>query len=84
MLSTLKKSKSNYYNQYFRANKNNIKNTWKGIKSIITIKNLSSDIPKTLSCNGLTITNKVEISNIFNNYLATIAEKIKRKYQSLT
>ena len=25
---------------------NNIKNTWKGIRSIITIKNLSSDIPK--------------------------------------
>ena len=25
---------------------NSIKNTWKGIKSIIIIKNLSSDIPK--------------------------------------
>ena len=50
MLSTLfRKSKSNYYNQYFRANVNNIKNTWKGIKSTITIKNLSSDIPKSLS-----------------------------------
>ena len=70
-------SKSNYYNQHFRANMNNIKNTWKRIKSIITIKNLSSDIPKSLSCNGLTITNKVEISNIFNNYFTTIAEKAK-------
>ena len=41
MLSTLfKKSKSNYYKKYFRANMNNIKNTWKGTKSIITIKNL--------------------------------------------
>ena len=47
MLSTLlKKRKSNYYNQYFRANMNNIKNSWKGIKSIITIKNISSDVPK--------------------------------------
>ena len=46
MLSTFKKSKSNYYNQYFRANMNNVKNNWKGIKSIITIKNISSDIPK--------------------------------------
>ena len=47
MLSTLlKKSKSNYYKKYFRANMNNIKNTWRGIKSIITIKNLSSDIAK--------------------------------------
>ena len=73
----LSKSKSNYYNQHFRANMNNIKNTWKRIKSIITIKNLSSDIPKSLSCNGSTITNKVETSNIFNNYFTTIAEKAK-------
>ena len=56
---------------------NNIKSTWKGIKSIITIKNLSSDIPKILRYNGLNITKKVEISNIFNNYFAANAEKTK-------
>ena len=57
MLSTLlKKSKTNYYNQYFEANMNNIKNTWKRIKSIITIKNTSSDFPKCLSFNGFTFT----------------------------
>ena len=48
------------------------------MKSIITIKNLYSDIPKSLFCNGSTITNKVEISNMFNNYFATIAEKTKK------
>ena len=56
---------------------NNIKNTWKGITSITAIKNLSSDIPKSLSCKGSIITNKVQISNIFNNYFATTAEKTK-------
>ena len=67
---------------------NNIKNTWKGIKPIITIKNLSFDLPKCLSSNGSTITNQVEISNVCNNYFATIAEKTKeninpsRKYFS--
>ena len=65
MLSALKKNqnKSNYYNQYFRVNMNNIRITWKGIKSIITTKNLSSDIPKILSSSGSIITNQVEISN---------------------
>ena len=58
---------------------NNIKNTWKGIKSIITIKNLSSDIPMSLYSNGSTITNQVEVSNVFNNYFATIAEKKQKK-----
>ena len=61
-----------YYNQYLKATMNNIKNTWKEKKSIISIKNLSSDIRKSSSYNGLTTTNKVEISNIFNNYFATI------------
>ena len=56
---------------------NNIKNTWKEIKSVITIKNLSSDIPKSLSSNGYTITNQVKTSNIFNNYFATTAEETK-------
>ena len=59
---------------------NNIKNIWKGIKSILTIKNRSSDFPKCLSSNGSTFTNQVEISNIFNNYFASIAEKVNISY----
>ena len=77
-----KKSKTNYYNQYFKANVNNIKNTWKGIKSIITIKNLSSHIPKSFSSNGSTIINQAEISNVFNNYFAAIAGKTKESINS--
>ena len=56
---------------------NNIKNTWKGIKSILTIKNTLSDFRKCLSSNGSTFTNQVEISKTFNNYFASIAEKTK-------
>ena len=78
MLSTLlKKSKRNNHNQCFKANMNNIKNSWKGIKSIITVKNTSSDFPKSLSSNGSTVTNQVEISNIYNSYVKTIADKAK-------
>ena len=35
----MKKSKEAYYNQYFETNQNDIKNTWKGIKSLISFKN---------------------------------------------
>ena len=73
----LKNNRTNYYNQHFEANMSNIKNTWKGIKSILTIKNTSSDLPKCLSSNGSTFTNQVETSNIFNNYFASIAETHK-------
>ena len=78
-----KKSKTYYYNEYVKANVNNIENTWKGIKFIITITNLSSDIPKSLSSNSSTITKQVEISNVFNNYFAVIPEKAKQSINPL-
>ena len=56
---------------------NHNKNIGKGIKSITTIKNTSSDFPKCLSSNGSTFTNQVEILNNFNNSFATIAQKQK-------
>ena len=78
MLSTiLKQSKTNCYNHYFETNWNSIKNTWKGLKSILNIKNISADIPKTLTVDGTTISNPMEISNIFNNYFSSIATKTK-------
>ena len=40
MLSTLlRKSRANNDNQCFEAKMNNIKNTWKVVKSTVTIKN---------------------------------------------
>ena len=39
ILHFMKKSKEAYYNQYFETNQNDIKNTWKGIKSLISFKN---------------------------------------------
>ena len=37
--SCMKKNKMNYYNHYFKTNWDNIKNTWKGKKSILNINN---------------------------------------------
>ena len=74
MLSTiLKQSKTNYYNHYFETNWNNIKNTWKGIKSILNIKSISADNLKSLTVDGTTISNSIAISNIFNNYFSSIS-----------
>ena len=61
---------------------NNIKNTWNGIKSIITTKNLSSDIPKSLSSNGSTISNQVEISNVFDSIPIKILMLLKNDISS--
>ena len=73
----LKRSKTNYYNHYFDINWNNIKNTWKEIKSILSIKPNPSDIPKILNTNDSNITNPVEIANFFNSYFSSIASQTK-------
>ena len=84
LLSTLmKRSKQAYFDKYFKANWNNIKNTWKGIKSLITLKSVASNVPTVLSLdNGDTITNPYDIANTFNNYFASIAETTKKKIYS--
>ena len=73
----MKRSKTNHYNLYFGINWNNLKNTWKKIKSILSIKPNPSDIPKILNTNDSTITNPVEIANVFNNYFSSIASQAK-------
>ena len=56
----MKKSKHAYYDKYFEKNWNNIKNTWKGIKSLISLKTKASTVPTVLSCkNEDTITSQL-------------------------
>ena len=80
LLSTLmKKSKQAYYDKYFERNWNNIKNTWKGIKSLIFLKTVASHVPMVLSFDNCdTITSPYNIANTFNNYFASIAETTKK------
>ena len=78
MLSTLlKKSKQAYYNKCFETNWNIIKNTWKGIKSLISLKTVTSSAPTVLSHdNGNAKTNPHDIANTFNNYFETTKNNI--------
>ena len=79
LFSLMKKSKQAYYDKYFKRNWNNIKNTWKGIKSLISLKTVASNVPTVLSLdNGDTITNPYDIANTFNSYFASIAETTKK------
>ena len=78
LLSTLlKKSKENYYKKYFESNWNNAKIIWKGIKSIITLKDITSSVPRTISQGENLITNPYDIANIFNNYFSSVADTAK-------
>ena len=56
-----------------------MKNTWKGIKNIITLNNLSSDAPRTLSVNDVTIMTLV----VLPTSLTIISVQLRKK-QSIT
>ena len=75
----MKKSKQAYYNKYFEENWANIKDISRGIKSLISLKTVTSSVPTVLSLdNSVTITNPYDIANSSNNCFASIAETTKK------
>ena len=76
VVSELRSSKTEYFNQYFAEHKSNMKMLWTGIKAIINIKrNKFYDISH-LTQNGKRIDNPKDIAQVFNQYFTDIAAKI--------
>ena len=72
-------TKINICEKQIKRNWNNIKNTWKGTKSLISLKTVASNVPTVLFLdNGDTINNPYDIVNTFNNNFASIAETTKK------
>ena len=86
MLSTLAgNSKRNYFTKVFENNLRKLKTTWKGIKSILFIKNFTSNSPMLLlTYQNDNTDNPERIVNIFNNYFSTTGEKIQGKIKHYT
>ena len=58
LYTLMKKSKQAYYDKYFETNWDDIKDIWKGIKFLISLKTVASSITTVLSLdNGDIITN---------------------------
>ena len=79
MLSILLKKVNNYFTKFFENNLKNLKNTWRGIKRIISKKSPFSNCLTLLTFQNENIDNPERIANIFNNYFSTIGEKIQAK-----
>ena len=78
ILSTLlKRSKQDFFSNFYESNWNNIKNTWKGIESLITLTDISISVPSTLNHNNSTVTNPSETANNSNNYFGSVAEETR-------
>ena len=75
----MKRGNQNYYSKHFESNLISTKNTWKGIKSIISMGSSFSITPTLLSFQNESIDNPKRIANIFNNYFDTVGEKTQAK-----
>ena len=73
----MKKSKQNYYDQFFKNNLTNLKYIWKGIRRLIAIKHSSASNVHMLTHKGATVTDPLHIANNFSDYFSSIAEKTK-------
>ena len=74
----IRTSKKEYYQSYFNDNYNNIKKTWEGIKSLISIHNNKSLSPVSLNIDNKLNTDPVDIANCFNDYFSTIGSKLAK------
>ena len=76
-------SKKSYYNDFFTYNQANIKETWRGIKQLITLKQTNSFVPTTVTIGNSKLTNPQCIANAFNNYFATIGPNLANAIPSV-
>ena len=77
----LRISKKNHYKNFFHLNIDNTKKTWEGINEIIN-KKTKEDQNIVLNKNGKKLTEPLDISNEFNLFFSTIANKIQNQIPS--
>lgn len=69
-------SKKNYYVNYFSTNTNNIKETWNGIKQLISFRGASASVPKLIKIGNSNLSDPKCIANTFNNYFANVGSSL--------
>ena len=80
LLSTLlKKAKEKYFTNFFNENIKDIKKTWKGIKTLISMKEENNDTPSLITKYEKYINDPVSIANTFNNFFTSVAETVHSK-----
>ena len=73
----LRVSKKLHYQNYFYRNSNNSKKTWEGINQILNKKNIKDQSNIVLTIDNKAVTEPLKVSNYFNNFFTTIANKIQ-------
>ena len=75
----MKKSKQNYFTKYFESNIKNLKKTWMGIKSIISLKNSTPSSPNLLNFKYELASDPLKIANVSIIILVQLEKKLNQK-----
>ena len=79
VVSEIRGSKNDYYEQYFTKHKSNMKMLWYGIHSIINCKSNAGSNISSLHHDGIKVDDSKKMANIFNNVFVNTAHKINEK-----
>ena len=72
----IRKSRNDYYNNYFNTHKNNMKKLWSGIRSIINVSSKSGYCISQLIQDGKEIDDPKTMANIFNKFFVNVSQKV--------
>ena len=77
---SLNESKASYFFNYFQKNRNNMKQLWSGIKSVIDVKRSSNInvINKLKDSNGNITSDPVVIGHVFNKFFVNVSHDITK------
>ena len=78
IVSLLRLSKKFHYRRFFALNSYNLKKTWEGVREIIS-KSSKCKEEINLNLNGELTSDPVLVTEAFNNYFSTIADKLREK-----
>ena len=75
----IREAKQSYYYKQFNKYKNDMKNTWKTIKTIICNTNKNTDMPNSFIIDGNKIDDKQTIADRFNSFFTNIGKDLATK-----
>ena len=75
----LKRAKEKYFTNFFSENIKDIKKTWKGTKTLVSIKQKNNDTPSLITKDEKYINDLVSIANTLNSFFTSVTEIVHSK-----
>ena len=74
----IRKSKSEYFKNYFDQHKTSMKKIWSGIRKIVNTQQSSSRFISQISVDGKDLKDSKQIANAFNNFFVNVAYTVNK------